>query len=103
MSIYLIDGKKFDTEKADLLYSDGAFSNTGIDLYKTKSGKLIQVNWSNWQGSHDGCYYNCFEITGIQFIDLMKSETQHPERAMDALKKAGFSENMIAKFIPDFV
>lgn len=99
MSIYLIDGKKFDTGKADLLYSDGAFSNTGTDIYKTKSGKFVQVGWSKWQGSHD----ECFEISGTQFIDLMKSETQHPERAMDALKKAGFPENMIAKFIPDFV
>ena len=94
---YFINGQKFDTEKAQKIYSDGQFSNTGEDYYKTKGGKYIVVEWSRWQGSSD----TVTVLSEDQFVKAMK-ESWHEERALEALKLAGFTEQQINELIPDF-
>jgi hypothetical protein len=82
---YIIDGKEFKTSNAKCIYSDGQFSNSGVDYYLTKGGQIVKVNWSHWQGDHDSAVIISKEV----FIEQMKERTGHPDRSLDALKAVG--------------
>ncbi len=88
--MYLIEGKKFDTAKHDCIFSDGKWSDTGVDIYMlkkplTNGDRFVQISWSNWQGSHD----SVFTLSDDEFTNGMKNELNHPDRAISALEKAG--------------
>jgi len=62
MAIYNVNGKKFDTEKAELVASSKMpYRDAGYDmgtgrwrkLYRTKKGNWIFVYVSCWQGSRN--------------------------------------------------
>ena len=63
--IYNIDGKKFDTDKAEYIcsskmpYKDSGYEEgLGLwhELYRTQKGNWVMVSVSCWQGSRNTAY-----------------------------------------------
>lgn len=77
----IILGKKLiDLDKCQRIYSDGAFSSRGVDVYCTKKKTLIAVPWSRWQGEDPRPYI-------LEVKDFL--EFRHDYRVLKALEVAG--------------
>jgi hypothetical protein len=85
MSEYLVNGVIVDTSKLSVVYSDGRYSNTGINYYTNNSKTRFFIeDWSRWQGSVD----TLKEVDKQEFFDSLLNE-QHDERVIDAFRELG--------------
>lgn len=88
MKIYFIEGKKIDLDSSewDLIYKNGQWSNTGINLFfRKKDKRFILEIWNNYQGKRD--YIET--MTRKEAIDYLINHHSydHPERVNETFQK----------------
>jgi hypothetical protein len=74
----LFNGRIFDTEKLQKIYSDGRFSSRGVDVYITANKQLLALPWSRWQG-------DCPDAYLLEVEDFLKFP--HPDRVLAAVEE----------------
>ena len=79
--IQIVDGKAYSTKNWKLVYSDGAFSSRGLDVYMTAKKNFICVPWSKWQGERPKAYR-------MKVEELMA--LRHEGRLLAGLKEVGY-------------
>jgi len=89
---YFINGKKvnLDSSEWNLIYSDGRWSNEGINLFfRKKDGCFILEKWTNWQTGRDHIQI----MSKKEAIDYLLNNHSdiHPERVDEAFQKMGFN------------
>lgn len=82
----IIDGKKYDTEKAELVTSDRFFDGSNFErdgrntyLYKTKKGAFFLHHTTLWQGERDSIE-PCTEAEAKEYFErLSENEISYLE------------------------
>ena len=46
----VINGKMYNTDTAEMIYSLPSWKDTGHDMYKKKTGEFFIYCWSKWSG-----------------------------------------------------
>lgn len=88
MAEYLVKKVKVNTKKLIRLFSDGNYSDDGVNYYCTSDQLRFFVEyWSRWQDTHDFLS----EISRQEFVERMLTEQSHPDRAIEALEAIGYA------------
>lgn len=80
------EGVVIDTKDAVLIYSDGQFSDQGIDIYLHPDHGFIQYEWSRWQGA--GSYWRQLSTGDVLKHLLSLYDAEHFDRMVSGLRNA---------------
>lgn len=81
---FLLDGVIYNLKKSPV-YSDGQYSDRGVDVYYLGGERFFVVPWTKWQGEDTQPY--------IESLNEFLSR-RHPERVLEALESLGLTSKL---------